>query len=258
MQMAEIHSGNRHRHAFTLIELLVVISIIALLIGILLPALSRARQAAQGTACTSNIRQLNLAHLNYANEYGKLAGTATHDEGLDWIGFNNEPDYQKREVPYNGLIWPYLKSEFAFECPTEKRKANDLFSYTMPHALGGARVELNWPTFFRTEPERGYSSPLELVPGLPVIVEEDEYFSNNSVQDGAWANNDQITERHMKRGNIGFMDGSCRIIETGKGSDPERRETQDFEAWDVVFKCKNKDFVMGRYTTEFGWINNPH
>lgn len=244
--------------AFTLIELLVVISIIALLIGILLPALTRARSAAQGTACMSNVRQINLAHLNYANEYGKLCGTATHPRGLDWIGYNNDKDFQKRGVPYNGLIWPFIKNDFAFECPTEKRQANDKFSYTMPHAVGGARIELNWPTFFRTEPEKGYSSPLELVPGLPVIVEEDEFFYNHEIQDGAWSNNDQITDRHDRRGNIGFMDGSCRLIETAKGPNTERRETTDFEAWDVVFKCKNKDFVMGRYTTEYEWINNPH
>ena len=56
-------------HGFTLIELLVVVAIIAVLVSILLPALSRARELAKASACESNLRQIGLGIIQYSNEY---------------------------------------------------------------------------------------------------------------------------------------------------------------------------------------------
>ncbi|MEM1210905.1 MAG: prepilin-type N-terminal cleavage/methylation domain-containing protein [Planctomycetota bacterium] len=75
------------RHGFTLIELLVVISIIALLIGILLPVLTSAREAGRTATCLSNLRQIAVGYRSYANEYNgvlPLAFDNTSTPIRDW------------------------------------------------------------------------------------------------------------------------------------------------------------------------------
>ena len=83
------------RKGFTLIELLVVISIIALLIAILLPALGAARIAAQDTQCKSNVRSMGIASTAWANEYrGELPPTnpTTAGGGVLTVWANLIPD----------------------------------------------------------------------------------------------------------------------------------------------------------------------
>lgn len=78
---------SRHHDGFTLVELLVVISIIALLIGILLPALSSAREASRRAVCLSNIRQISITAVLYASDakgaLPKQSGSSNTATNLD-------------------------------------------------------------------------------------------------------------------------------------------------------------------------------
>jgi prepilin-type N-terminal cleavage/methylation domain-containing protein len=121
------------RGGFTLVELLVVIAIIAILAALLLPALSKGKQQAQGIRCLSNMKQLTLAWMTYADEYGDHLATNVawagfeSPEPVDWAsgwedwsdpGDSDNTNALNLESPL-GQLWPYSKSLGIYKCPAD-------------------------------------------------------------------------------------------------------------------------------------------
>ncbi len=105
----------RPSRGFTLIELLVVIAIIAILAAILFPVFARAREKARQTACLSNVKQVMLAHLQYAQDYDErfAMGRSPGDYSYENCGGNLANSYTWRWA-----IQPYLKNTQVMMCPS--------------------------------------------------------------------------------------------------------------------------------------------
>ncbi len=109
------------RNAFTLIELLVVIAIIAILAAILFPVFAKAREKARQSSCQSNLKQLGLAAMQYAQDYDERYA----EYSKPWIGNDPNTNYLCNRMSYLHQLQSYAKSWQLAVCPSLARRATN-------------------------------------------------------------------------------------------------------------------------------------
>lgn len=221
-------------YAFTLIELLVVISIIAMLLAILMPALGRVRMAAQSTVCLTNTKGLSLAWQLYIEDNnGKLVGahdghSGSASKAYDWV--NVPRDQQGNPVAGNsatveqkqlgikaGALYPYAEHLGQYHCPGDHRTKSTPSStagynhawrsYSIPSCMNGG-----------THGGRSITKvhQIKMPTQKYIFIEEDA--DVDGANWGGWSlpgplngNWDQwwdpIAIRHGKKNMMGFADG---------------------------------------------------
>jgi prepilin-type N-terminal cleavage/methylation domain-containing protein/prepilin-type processing-associated H-X9-DG protein len=228
---------------FTLIELLVVIAIIALLMGILLPAMTRVRRQGKRAACLAHTRQLQIAWQSYAETYeGKIVNggqapwpplgglTYEHFErfwctgfptsainGYDWnwnpnvnYGGLDHLTYQQRvDKMKEGALFPYLKDVKIYRCTEARKDFHRTWSIV-------ESMNSKWPglgQYFGGEGQMNYNlggirKPSERI----VFIEEgnpssDAFMVIHDVVGGQWIWIDKPQAPHVKGSNFSFADG---------------------------------------------------
>jgi prepilin-type N-terminal cleavage/methylation domain-containing protein/prepilin-type processing-associated H-X9-DG protein len=205
---------------FTLIELLVVTSIIALLVGILLPVLGNARESARMTFCLNNMRQMGIATVNYAYD---------HDGLLPDVGFSHGGSTYAEQGSWFFLLEQYNGGEagkLAYRCPSDDSPAWDTpqgspprlrrVSYATNFLLTGrsgiaAYVGLNNLDLVPRPAATAYIVELSEPPGSPGFATADHVHPETWPAAPAFLD-DQIRpqveiEQHQGRANYTFLDG---------------------------------------------------
>jgi prepilin-type N-terminal cleavage/methylation domain-containing protein/prepilin-type processing-associated H-X9-DG protein len=221
--------GPRFGLAFTLIELLVVIAIIAILAGMLLPALSRARLKASGIACLNQARQLGLAWHMYSLDHGDVAlGPIASAVAPAWAEGNvvTVPEAIDDRFITNSPTYVYVQTREVFHCPADKaglRYQGKIVLRNRSYAMNGFMGDTKWQwtenhkTVFKTVVKLsdltgpGPSEVYNLIDEHENSINDSHFFPFNNLRayDSRWL--DAPSGRHGNAAGMNFADGHSEI-----------------------------------------------
>ncbi len=214
--------STRH-HGFTLIELLVVIAIIAILAAILFPVFAKAREKARQTSCLSNMKQLGMAALMYAQDYDEVM-----------VG-----DFMYAPYPclywWPDLLYPYTKNWNLGACPSTNQPVGPLWypaephgvapfwqNYLIPDWLGNIKIarvaDPSGTILFMENIMNDYSGGIEIwAPDMTDLSPADAQWVANTYGPALYGNGvgSYVDKRHNDGSNWTFHDGHSKWL---KGS----------------------------------------
>jgi prepilin-type N-terminal cleavage/methylation domain-containing protein/prepilin-type processing-associated H-X9-DG protein len=200
------------RKGFTLIELLVVIAIIAILAAILFPVFARAREKARQSSCLSNMKQIALGQLMYAQDYD--------ERSVRWNGYWSSGEYNPPRFSFwYEYVQPYLANYQILICPSASDRAYDpgyspSNSYECTYA-----VSVGWPQRLLAD--------CELPAGQVMMCESggNNYYRYRLEENGSdWPMPESARTRHNDGSNFAFVDGHAKWLSGTRLADPEPTE----------------------------------
>ena len=238
------------RNGFTLIELLVVISIIALLVGILLPALGAARRSAQDIKCKNQLRQFGIAFTAYATDYKDVLPSNLDRVGnagkyyptwlMDGVSLPIRLNYG---CPDGGSIFNYVgETKELYRCPALEEGAtkptglpsgdgigsNGRYDYSTFSSWNNAKIDqLPGKSVIARLDNSAPANRVDII--TPLLIEEDPMHTSNFGDlyfDSRHSWSDQVGRWHnAEKGNFTAYDGSTASFDGDGGDDyPEARE----------------------------------
>ncbi len=198
-----MYSVNVKRRGFTLIELLVVIAIIAILAAILFPVFQKVRENARRASCTSNLKQISIAVIQYTQDADEtMPRSVTNGTEGGWMFLTAQdgtpfvfpPTQPTKFTPERGSLYPFVKSKGVYVCPDDASNQGNSYSINL-WVVGLSIARFEQPA------------------GTAIFIEEASSFQGGGTDDAHVdpANvSNAPTNRHTQGSVFAFQDGHAK------------------------------------------------